>query len=148
MLTKWSSQLFIHIFPLHLSLICTFTFLLIPFLSHPLTSLPNFSLSSSHSYLEASSNDSCHCSCHKMATLISSSDTMTACWTNALLCSLRLLSTISAASLLTLLWLLDATVRGYINAWRKKDVTYIKMISCWYNFNWGEPQQAPQLSDS
>ena len=55
------------------------SFLSIPFLSHPLTSSPTISLCSPYSYLEASSNDSCHCSCHNMATLISSSDTMTAC---------------------------------------------------------------------
>ena len=30
-------------------------------------------------YLEASSSVSCHCSCHSMATLINSSETITAC---------------------------------------------------------------------
>ena len=70
------------------------------------------SSSSSSPYLDASSSPSCHCSCQRMATRISSSETMTACWTSALLCSHMFCSMFSAASLRLVLWLLEATVRG------------------------------------
>ena len=62
--------------------------------------------------LDASSSPSCHCSCQRMATLMSSSDTMMACCTRALLCSRMRWRIISAASFLIGLWLLEATVSG------------------------------------
>lgn len=63
-------------------------------------------------YLDASSSPSCHCSCQRMATRMSSSDTMMACCTRALLCSLMFCRILSAASFLLPSWLLVATVSG------------------------------------
>lgn len=77
---------------------------------------PAYLLLLSLTNLDASSSPSCHCSCQSMATLMSSSETMMACWTRALLCSLMFFSIISAASFLVVLWLFVATVRGYIRA--------------------------------
>jgi len=49
-------------------------------------------------YLEASSRPSCHCSCQRMATRMSSSETMIACFTRSLLCSCIFCKMLSAAS--------------------------------------------------
>lgn len=67
-------------------------------------------------HLEASSSDSCHCSCHKTAMRMSSWLTSCACSTSVAECWRTLSITEAAAARRPVDWLLHATSSGYMSA--------------------------------